>query len=135
MGTEPSERRPWLAFLLGLLVTGLGHVYLRRWRRAAGWVLLAAGVAWVFVPPETLQSLQSGPLSSLRTVAPLLLVSVLSLLDLYVLTRIQQQHPPAVQAAEEHEDTQTCPNCGKETDPGLQFCQWCTTRFDPLEES
>jgi len=135
MGTETSERRPWLAFLLGALVTGLGHVYLHRWRRAAGWVLLAVGVAWVFVPPEALQSIQSSTLSSLPAVAPLLLVSVLSLLDLYVLTRIQQQQSTAVQAAKEHEDTRTCPNCGKETDPDLQFCQWCTTRFNPPEES
>ncbi|MFC6766823.1 zinc ribbon domain-containing protein [Natrinema soli] len=134
MGTETSERRPWLALLLGALVTGLGHVYLRRWRRAAGWVLLAVGVAWVFVPPEALQSIQSSTLSALLAVVPLLLVSALSLLNLYVLTRIQQQ-PTAMQATEEHDDTLTCPNCGKETDPDLQFCQWCTTRFNPPEES
>lgn len=43
MGTETSKRQPWLAFLLEALVTGLGHVYLRRWRRSAGWILRAVG--------------------------------------------------------------------------------------------
>lgn len=135
MGTETSEQRPWLALLLGALATGLGHVYLRRWRRAAGWILLAVGVAWVFVPPEALQSSQSSTLASLPALGPLLLVSVLSLLDLYVLTRIQQQQSTAVHAAKEHEESLTCPNCGKKTDPDLEFCQWCTTRFGPPEDS
>ena len=34
--TDRSRRRPWLAVLLALAVSGLGHAYLRRWARAFG---------------------------------------------------------------------------------------------------
>jgi endogenous inhibitor of DNA gyrase (YacG/DUF329 family) len=27
-----------------------------------------------------------------------------------------------------------CPECGKELDPELDFCPWCTTRFDEESE-
>jgi hypothetical protein len=135
METETSEKRPWLALLLGALVTGLGHIYLRRWRRATGWILLTVGASYLFVPAEALQTIHSGMLSSVRAIAPVLLVSGLSLLDLYVLTRIQQHQTTATHAAENRVDTLTCPHCGKETDPDLQFCQWCTGRFETLEET
>jgi len=38
MQRSTSQKRPWLAALLGALVTGFGHLYLRRWRRAVGWL-------------------------------------------------------------------------------------------------
>ena len=28
---------------------------------------------------------------------------------------------------------ETCPNCGKELDPELDFCPWCTTRLDQVD--
>ncbi len=37
-----SAKKPWVAVLLSLLVTGLGHLYLGRWRR--GLAILAATI-------------------------------------------------------------------------------------------
>lgn len=27
-----------------------------------------------------------------------------------------------------------CPNCGKELDPDIEFCHWCTTELETLDE-
>lgn len=45
-----SRKRPWLAAALAFPVTGLGHLYLRRWRRAAGWLLLVGAATVVLTP-------------------------------------------------------------------------------------
>jgi predicted amidophosphoribosyltransferase len=28
------------------------------------------------------------------------------------------------------DDSRTCPNCGKELEPDIDFCHWCTTQLD-----
>jgi hypothetical protein len=117
-----SRKRPWLAALLGLTITGLGHLYLRRWRRAGAWLVLLFGVAVLFVPPEAMDAyLNSG---DIRAVAPVLLVGIASALDAYFLAR---SHNSTVREVVERGTF--CPNCGREVDDDLDFCQWCTTQL------
>ncbi len=48
----PSAKRPWFAALLSVLLPGLGHVYVARFRRAAVWfapvVIAAVGISVAF---------------------------------------------------------------------------------------
>ncbi|WP_411963813.1 zinc ribbon domain-containing protein [Haloferax sp. YSMS24] len=125
-----TKVRPWLAALLGLAVTGLGHLYLRRWRRAILWVALAFSVSVLFVPTGALESLATGgQIPPVVDVLPILAVSLVSVADAFLLG-MKQVGDTEKQAAVEESDTDSCPNCGRETDPELEFCHWCTTRLD-----
>lgn len=142
MGENRSPKRPWLAVLLALAVTGLGHAYLRRWGRAFGWLALVYASLALFVPPEAIDAAAegitatSGSLQS--SVDPLvflppLLVALGSVADAYVLARAERD---AAVAASGAEDVVTCPNCGREVEGDIEFCHWCTTRFaDPADEA
>ena len=150
--SKGSRKRPWLAALLGTLATGLGHFYLRRWKRGLGWFVAAVAVSAVFVPPEAARALLEGSGGDLGTLAPLIAAGVASVADAYVLARLHQQEThdgverttPSSPAAGETSavtgggsvETRTttdvdaeCPECGKELDPDLDFCPWCTTRL------
>lgn len=152
-----GEKRPWLAALLGTLATGLGHIYLRRWKRGLGWFAAAVLASVFFVPPEAAQSLISGD-GDPAALAPVLAVGIASVADAYVLARSQQRRsraasprrtrtndadrsgadagvdrnssPPAGGLSTDAVDDATCPHCGKDLDPDLDFCPWCTTRLD-----
>lgn len=130
MGRLMSGKRPWLAALLGALVTGLGHLYLRRWLRAFGWIVLATITADLFVPEQALAGLQSfvlqgaGSPPSLVSLAPLLMVSLLSVVDAYFMAVLANRQQ-AIEAQTR------CPSCGREVDEDLHFCQWCS---EPLAE-
>jgi hypothetical protein len=128
--TGLTKVRPWLAAILGLAITGLGHLYLRRWRRAALWVALAFSISVLFVPTGSLESLATGgQLPPLVDVLPLLTVSLVSVLDAFVLgmKQVTESDEPTVS---DDASTQSCPQCGRDVDPDLDFCHWCTTRLD-----
>lgn len=140
MGENRSPKRPWLAALLALAITGLGHAYLRRWGRAFGWLALVYASLALFVPAEAVDAAAEGftaTSGSLSSVDPLvflppLLVALGSVADAYVLARAERD---AAVAASEAEDVLTCPDCGREVEGDLEFCHWCTTRFaDPADE-
>ena len=152
--SKASGKRPWLAALLGTLATGLGHIYLRRWKRGLGWFAVAVAVSALFVPPEAARALLSGSGGDVATLAPLLAVGVASVADAYVLARMSQQEGhdrpderPST-GSESGDDSAVaaggatgaaseateCPECGKELDPELDFCPWCTTRLDEGSE-
>jgi len=57
---EYLRQLPAVAVLLAAAVTGLGHLYLRRLRRGAGWLLGLATVAFLFVPPGAFGALVGG---------------------------------------------------------------------------
>lgn len=149
--SKASGKRPWLAALLGTLATGLGHFYLRRWKRGLGWFAVAVAVSALFVPPEAARALLSGSGGDVATLAPLLAVGAASVADAYVLARMSQREArgrddDGAAATSEAGDGSTvvddvtpgttpgpagteCPECGKELDPDLDFCPWCTTRL------
>ncbi|MFC6717428.1 DUF6677 family protein [Natrialbaceae archaeon GCM10025810] len=148
MDQSISRKRPWFAALLGFLVTGLGHIYLRRWFRAIGWMLVVMVVSSLFVEPATVEAMWNGEAVDLRELAPVLLVVTISVADAYALARTQNARSRGALAeagaadsttpeteGEAPEEAVTCPNCGRDVDPELEFCHWCTTKFDSLEEN
>ncbi len=138
MEVAPNDRkRPWLAAMLALQ-PGLGHAYLRSWIRAVLWFGLWAATVMVVVPapgvPATepvafLQGLATG-IQGLEFEATLALVSVtaFSVLDAYWLGARNAARQ------EQFADAFQCPACGRETDPNLEFCHWCTTEFESPED-
>lgn len=133
MGQSTSQKRPWFAALLAVLVTGLGHLYLRRWRRALGWLALLFSVTALFVDPAALEALANGNTADPVAIAPVLIVGGFSVIDAYLLAYAQNEVTRLADSAEG--ELTHCPNCGKELDADLDFCQWCTTAVDALEDS
>lgn len=132
MGRTTSRKRPWLAALLAALVTGFGHLYLRRWRRAFGWFTALVVAAVLFVDPAAFKALANGSPVGLLAQLPLLVVGTLSVLDAYFLAHVQN-HVVRTVTPQEEERTH-CPNCGKELDTEIEFCHWCTTPLAEFEE-
>ena len=148
MALVPSRFRPYVALLLGLMVTGLGHLYLRKWRRLALWVTLAFAVSIVFVPESAARALLDGQPVDLVNILPSLLISATSAFDAFRTARQRVQSEqraamtesanPAAGTAETASGPETetvdCPACGRPVDPELGFCHWCTTEFEPRTE-
>jgi hypothetical protein len=83
--TDRSRRRPWLAVLLALLVSGLGHAYLRRWGRAFVWYVAVTATLVFVVPDAAVEGLVAGDPPPVVDVAPALVVVAASVIDAYVL--------------------------------------------------
>ena len=131
MSQSISRKRPWLAALLAVVATGLGHLYLRRWQRALGWLTALFVVAVLFVDPTVLEALANGTPGDLLSRLPLLIVGSLSIIDAYLLAHAQNR---VVQStASPSAERAHCPNCGKELDSDLEFCHWCTTEIEDFE--
>lgn len=176
--TERSRRRPWLAAVLALVISGLGHAYLRRWARALGWYVLITATVVVLVPDAAVDRVFAGDRPPLVDLAPVLLVVAASVIDAYVLAlrnnrayeremadRNTPEGAAAVETAsqqgtvtgersaapnelssatttETRPDTEStfdteaptdhaaCPECGRDVDPELDFCQWCAASLE-----
>lgn len=120
-----------------MLYPGLGHVYLRAWLRAIGWFVLAVAAAALVVPESAYAAYESGGFDALYAASQdfgtdvfisLLGVRLLNVVDAY-LTALKQSRAATAEVKEG-----TCPSCGKELDPELDFCPWCTTRLDESQE-
>jgi hypothetical protein len=110
-------------------IAGLGHVYLRQWRRAVAWFALVVGstlvLGAVFVNPETVDSATLGPQTIPVTVTvPIAALLLLSILDAYLVAARSTGDSDV-----DDDAGPACPNCGKELDPDLSFCPWCTQRL------
>ncbi|SHG52723.1 zinc ribbon domain-containing protein [Halobaculum gomorrense] len=145
LGGATGRKRPWLAGLLALVVTGLGHAYLRRWLRGFGWFAATFAAILLFVPPDVVEALNTGgPIGNPVEALPPVLVVVASAVDAYMLAR--RTHADAVDPAgaeagaaavgsrhRPDESAPSCPNCGKELDADLDFCPWCTTELEWID--
>lgn len=139
---ETRWKRPWLAAALGVFVTGLGHIYLRRLQRAVGWVLAAVMTSYLFVPTSALKTLETmmpwaGSVASSVSLVdlfislfPLFAVGVASVVDAYVIARTNNQL-----LKEQQRGVQRCPECSRQVDPDVSFCPWCATPQDEMAES
>ncbi|MFC6825782.1 DUF7575 domain-containing protein [Halopelagius fulvigenes] len=125
-----SRKRPWLAALLATVATGLGHLYLRRWKRAFGWLAVLFAVTALFVDPSTISALRAGSTVSPSAIAPVLIVGGLSTVDAYLLAHAQNAIS-RITVTSNGRFTH-CPNCRRELDAELDFCHWCATNdIDP----
>lgn len=129
--------RPWLAAVLAFVAAGLGHAYLREWRRAALWfaTILASGVVFavLFGDPTSEEALTEP-----SVLLPLLVTYVFSAIDAYaVASRLNDEREADVAAERASEamaraeddvaaPVESCPHCGRDVDPELDFCTWCT---------
>jgi hypothetical protein len=130
MAKATSARRPILAALLGAVVTGLGHLYLRRWRRAVGWAAVGYAATVLFVPDQAVTAAATGGPVRPLALAPIALVGALSALDAYRIALFEQR--PTTGPAADESGRVDCPACGRSIDPELGFCHWCTTEFEDL---
>ncbi|MFC7228020.1 zinc ribbon domain-containing protein [Salinirubellus salinus] len=130
MSVSSRSGRPWLAAVLGAVLPGSGHLYLRRWKRAVLWIALAYVTNVFFIPPAAAEAFIAGELPRLRTLLPVAAVTALSALDAYVLA-VADRAKSTVEPAEEAGGLE-CPRCGKQTDVELGFCQWCSLDFERL---
>ena len=128
-----TRKRPWLAVVLALIYPGLGHIYLREWLRALVWFFLVVTGSTLLIPtgavPETI-SLEAFAAAA-EAIPPenglaLISITVFSMADAYWVAKRRN----TVTMVEERN---TCPNCGKDLDPDLEFCHWCTQRVRPPE--
>ncbi|WP_222913105.1 zinc ribbon domain-containing protein [Natrinema sp. SYSU A 869] len=125
-----SKKRPWLAALLATFATGLGHLYLRRWRRALGWLAVSLGVTALFTDPAAVDEFLTGSwnFDVLLAIAPMFIVVGCSIVDAYLLAHIQNANARSSEPSDG--DLVSCPHCGNELDPDLEFCHWCTRSVD-----
>lgn len=132
--SQDTEKRPLLAALLTFFQPGLGHLYLREWLRAVLWAGVWIGSLVVVVTSAGLdltglESLAAAfgffpgadgfpPEAALAMVA----VTAFATLDAYWLTA-RNNH-------QLRDNVGRCPHCGRELDPTLAFCHWCTEPRD-----
>lgn len=131
---QRAERRPFLAATLSVIQPGLGHLYLRQWFRAALWAALWCGTLGVVLAMLGLE------LTLVETVAALTGVfalvegfppeAVVSMLAVVAFGAMDAYWLAARNNSRLASEVGRCPHCGKQLDPSLEFCQWCTT---PLE--
>lgn len=88
LGGPTGRKRPWLAVLLALAVTGLGHAYLRRWLRGFAWFAATFAAVLLLVPPDVIEALNTGaPIANPVEALPPVLVVAASAVDAYLLAR------------------------------------------------
>lgn len=130
-------RRSLVAAILALIYPGLGHVYLRAWFRAVAWFGVALVTAAMVLPESAYTAFETHGISGLirvsqslpfEAVLSMFVVRILNAVDAY-LTGLQRRSEPAEGAG-----TETCPACGRELDPELDFCPWCSTRLEESHE-
>ncbi|SEN25294.1 hypothetical protein SAMN05216388_1002162 [Halorientalis persicus] len=128
---DSARKRPLLAAVLGLVYPGLGHVYLREWARALLWFGLIILTGSLMIPdgvyPTTLtvdSLMQMSRAMPLRAVIALSAVTGMNMVDAYILASRNNETSQRVA------DGTQCPSCGREVDPDLEFCHWCTTELN-----
>jgi TM2 domain-containing membrane protein YozV len=116
-----GRTRRLVAVLLSFLFPGLGHAYVRRFRRGLGFAAVAVGVVVLFGPsiptsgPVFERALVAWESASFEANVALSAVEFAAMLDVYLLER-----------STDDPDTATrCPNCSRELDETLSFCPWC----------
>ncbi|OYR39695.1 zinc ribbon domain-containing protein [Halorubrum sp. Ib24] len=146
--TDRSRRRPWLAAVLALVVSGLGHAYLRRWGRALGWYVAVTATLVVIVPDAAVEGLIAGDAPPVADVAPALLVVAASVIDAYVLAlRNNRDHererrsaaaerarPEASSGRTEAAappDSSGQPTADRDGEPDAMSCPHCGRETDP----
>ncbi|ERG88291.1 MAG: hypothetical protein J07HX5_00434 [halophilic archaeon J07HX5] len=137
MNLASLRDNPVIAALLGVAITGLGHLYLRRWLRALGWLAGAVTVGILFVPESAIEAVRSGTFSDPLAILPVVVVSAASVIDAYLIARTntRAETGQTTDTSDAEEDLLDCPACGKPVEPEMGFCHWCTTEFEVVNDT
>ena len=136
---RPSRRAvvATLAAVLGATVgiAGVGHLYLRRWRRAAAWFAVVVGAALALLVVFVLPGVGGvGDPGAVATLDPSALPSVVVWpVFALLLLRTLDAHRLATVPKAAAGDSPACPSCGKELDREIDFCPWCTAELEWVE--
>lgn len=130
-----SVARALVAAALSLVLPGAGHAYLRDWLRAALFAGFFLAALALFVPLEVLTEAASlsGVLDGLRAETSVMDRFLVAFVVFFcaVDAGLRGFSGPLRDVTG---DGPTCPECGKELDPDLEFCHWCTHRVNaPLD--
>ncbi|WP_425607389.1 DUF7575 domain-containing protein [Halomontanus rarus] len=130
--------RALFAAALSLVLPGAGHALIRDWVRALLFAGLFLSATALIMPINDIAA--AGSMAERMTIVtdePRTSQFVLSFMLLFTAVDAGFRalgFPPGSNGA----DGPTCPNCGRELDPEIEFCHWCTTRLeyaDPDVES
>jgi hypothetical protein len=128
--SQESERHPLLAAALSALQPGVGHLYLREPFRACMWagiwlgsLALVVATAGVDLAAAESVALALGvfPVAEgfpFEAVLSMVAVTAFATLDAYWLAGRNNHRL--------RDGVGRCPHCGRELDPTLEFCHWCT---------
>lgn len=137
-----SEKEPWKAAVLAMTYPGLGHLYLRAWKRGLAWLGLVFLVSQLPIALFSPEATLTGPLvvdqileasREIPFYLPVMTVSIigLSMVDAYRQAE-QGVHTRTKTRGQSGQETRRCPHCGEKLeDTDLDFCQWCA---EPLDE-
>ncbi|RJX42057.1 zinc ribbon domain-containing protein [Halonotius aquaticus] len=140
---DSARRRVLVTALLALAgamigVPGVGHAYLRRWKRSLLWltVTLGAGILLLsyYVPdPSTLDPFDFDAIP-MEVRLTIFVITAVSVFDATLLAYLDGRSTAGIGSDDEpsEEGTRSCPHCGKPTDADLDFCTWCT---EPLADT
>ena len=113
-------------------VPGVGHAYLRRWKRSLLWltVTLGAGIVLLsyYVPdPATIDPFDIGAIP-IEVRITLFVITAVSVFDATLLAYLDSRSASGIGSNEAvaEDGAHSCPHCGKPTDTDLDFCTWCT---------
>jgi len=138
---DSARRRVLVTALVALAgamvgVPGVGHAYLRRWKRSLLWltVTLGAGILLLsyYVPdPSTLDPFDFGAIP-MEVRLTIFVITTVSVFDATLLAYLDGQGADSAATSDvstadpDGEGGVSCPHCGKTTDADLDFCTWCT---------
>lgn len=129
-----TRTRLWLAVGLSVLQPGLGHAYLREWLRAATWFSLWMAAVLVVAPlpddprPGDLAEYVTGS-SGLNSLSPAASFALMAVVAFAAYDTYRRAGPDEGDTSE----GPRCPSCGREVDPELDFCHWCSADVEERE--
>ncbi|SDZ88876.1 hypothetical protein SAMN04488065_1024 [Haloplanus vescus] len=114
-----TNRRVVVAVFVSLVgavfgIAGVGHAYLRRWKRAVAWFSLVLGAGLVLVTSFANPATATVSTLPLRVTVPVGVLLALNTVDAHRVAR-----------GMDTPEGESCPSCGRTLDSELEFCPWC----------
>ena len=130
--------RAILAAGLSVIMPGAGHVLSRDWLRAVVFAGLFLSASAFLLPIEQLATAGASSYDEVIAQATAMAEDTdpmaqffLSFITLFATIDASFRALGYPSGGSADADGATCPECGKDVDPDLQFCHWCTTRLEP----
>mgnify|MGYP000406884726 CR=1 FL=1 len=129
--------RAILAAGLSVIMPGAGHVLSRDWLRAVAFAGLFLSASAFLLPLDQLATTGATSYDAAITQATAMAEDtdpmaqfLLSFIALFATLDAAFRGLRYSADRTTGADGATCPECGKDVDPDLEFCHWCTTRLE-----